>query len=53
MEQSLQENYTWIFLYIVPYFSEKMKYFFVLTLKLRQMQVLVNYGVPIGTFIYT
>lgn len=55
MEQSgiYQEYYTGRFLYTVPYFSEKMKCFFILTLKLQKMQVFVNYGTPTGTFMYT
>lgn len=50
--RSLQEYYTGTLVYVASYFSENTKYFFVLTLKLQKMQVFVNYGIPIGTFIY-
>lgn len=52
-DRILQEYYTRQLLYMVCYFSEKIKYFFLLTLKLQNMQVFVKYSILIGTVIYT
>lgn len=48
-DRSLQECYTRSLLYMVCYFAENIDYFFLLSLKLQNMQVFVKYSVPIDS----